>query len=274
MKQTDEKELLKSKKLLLKLKKEMEDIENEIKHQKILNLKIAITRALKINNLRIKQFAPYTIVFILMTGGCKKITGGYPFLLDAQHKKTSHTMTLMDSNGEVEELQQYKKFKNEENIVKIYNKWQKKGNEYRRIVETYIVDSDSLEKIKKEITNETFNIKELLDTKIQRIEETKEKITAEDLNKPSLTEARIYTEDKEDYIMKKETVLEDIGVTLLYLYILNMSEFGLLMYREINAQESYREKIKRIKIENEYIDKENNIKKLEIRKENYNRLTR
>ena len=84
----------------------------------------------------------------------------------------------------------------------------------------------------------------------------------------------VIKEDSNDYITKKETLTENIIGTVVYLYSLIIAEFTTLLYATVNQKNNYREKNDIVKMNYPYINKEINIKKLEIKKENYNRLTR
>ena len=265
---------LRKEKILLELSKEIDNLENEIEHQKLLNLKTKAIRTIKISKNKIRRYTPYIMALMITTEGCKLISGGYPFKRDNYHKEYSKVMTEIDNDNNITERKQYKNFDNDYDRIIIYSNWNKEENKYKRDLEVYEIDNIKLDDIKKYLTLTKEDLKEILDYPLFQTTEYTDKITNQELTSTPEIKAITFREDKKDYILKKESIIENIFVSIIYIFILTAAEFGVLLYRGIYSKFNYKERIARIKDLYPYIDKEKTIKKLEIRRQNYDRLTR
>ena len=266
---------LKRKKLLLQLESEINKLEDEIKSQQIKNMKIKLIRRTKIGTSIISSLAPYTITLLLVTAGTKQITGGYPFIRDSIRKIPAKITKEIDSLGNIEEKKQYTENYIGPDEIYLYKNWKYNNEEdiYTRDIEIYEVYD-----LKEEITNdlinlENINITDILGTPEYLENEKKEKLTSEEINANEYIKIITHTENKDDYISKKESMITNIIVSISYLYGLTIFEFMTLLYKVIKNKSSLKEKIERIKINYPYIDKDTKKRKLEIKKENYKRLT-
>ncbi len=276
MKKNYEEEIkkLKQQKLLYQLKDEIDTLEKEIKYQKIKNLKISIIRNSKITANTIRAITPYTISLMLVTGGFKAITGGYPFICDNEKKIPASITREIDSLGNINETKKYTTQTQESQEIYLYKNWKYNDirEEYIRNIELYELNNLDEKELENLIT--------LDETELTELFGNPEYYSTEAINTLNKEEKRPYIkiittkEDNNDYITKKETLTENIIGTVVYLYSLIIAEFTTLLYATVNQKNNYREKNDIVKMNYPYINKEINIKKLEIKKENYNRLTR
>ena len=236
-----EKQRLQKKKMLLQMKKEIETLENELKYSKLVNLKISTVKNLKISLRFMQRIAPYVLTAGIMAGGCKLISGEFPFYSGDTFKINSNTMKEFDSLGNIRYEQQYDYYENSSNILYYYSQWQQ-GNDgfYSRNVDTYKLDE----------------------------------LTEEELQQKDYLQAIIYNEDENDYIIHKETMGKNIAVTVIYLLLTVLVErIPLFIRREISSFD-FDDCVKEIKRKHTSVDTEELSKKLEIKRSNYDRLTR
>ncbi len=265
---------LRKQKLLYQLEKEINDLEKEIKYQKIKNLKTHIIRNMKISANIVRLFTPYTITLLLTTTGCKAITGGYPFIRDNTHKIAANITKEIDNLGNIYEKKQYGMNKKEKDELYLYTNWEydQSTENYTRDVEKYELYNLNENIIEDLITLDVDTIKEMFGNPEYQLKETTNNITEEE--KEETMKAIIHTKDTKDYILTKEPIMKNILVSTVYIFILITGEFIVLLFIELKGKFDFREEKEQIKIKHPYINKEINLKKLEIKKDNYNRLTR
>lgn len=270
-----EKQRLEKKKMLLQMKKELETLENELKYSKLVNLKISTVKNLKISLRFMQRIAPYVLTAGIMAGGCKLIGGGIPFYSGDTFKINSNTMKEFDSLGNIRYEQQYDDYENSSNILYYYSQWQQ-GNDgfYSRNVETYKLDELTEEEILKLFAKEDLNLSDVFGEPTSKKRETKNNVTEEELQQKDYLQAIIYNEDENDYIIHKETMGENIAVTVIYLLLTALVELIPLFIRSEISSFDFDDCVREIKRKHPSVDTEELAKKLEIKRSNYDRLTR
>ena len=119
-----EKKRLEQKKLLLQMKKEMETLEWEIEHSRLVNIKVGTIRNLKISARALQLVAPYVLTAGIIAGGFT-LLGNIPFYGGDEWKVYSTVMTEFDNNGNIRYEQQYDSYKSSsDNKLYYYTKWQ------------------------------------------------------------------------------------------------------------------------------------------------------
>lgn len=270
-----EKQRLEKKKMLLQMKKELETLENELKYSKLVNLKISTVKNLKISLRFMQRIAPYVLTAGIMAGGCKLIGGGIPFYSGDTFKINSNTMKEFDSLGNIRYEQQYDDYENSSNILYYYSQWQQ-GNDgfYSRNVETYKLDELTEEEILKLFAKEDLNLSDVFGEPTSKKRETKNNVTEEELQQKDYLQAIIYNEDENDYIIHKETMGENIAVTVIYLLLTALAELIPLFIRSEISSFDFDDCVREIKRKHPSVGTEELAKKLEIKRSNYDRLTR
>lgn len=270
-----EKQRLEKKKMLLQMKKELETLENELKYSKLVNLKISTVKNLKISLRFMQRIAPYVLTAGIMAGGCKLIGGGIPFYSGDTFKINSNTMKEFDSLGNIRYEQQYDDYENSSNILYYYSQW-KQGNDgfYSRNVESYKLDELTEEEILKLFAKEDLNLSDVFGEPTSKKKETKNNVTEEELQQKDYLQAIIYNEDENDYVIHKETMGENIAVTVIYLLLTALVELIPLFIRSEISSFDFDDCVREIKRKHPSVDTEELEKKLEIKRSNYDRLTR
>ena len=270
-----EKQSLKKKKMLLQMKKEIEMLENELKYSKLVNLKISTVKNLKISLRFMQRITPYVLSAGIIAGGCKLIGFGLPFYSGDTLKINSNTMKEFDSLGNVRYEQQYDDYANSSNILYYYSQWQPDINGlYTRNVETYKLDELTEEEILKLFNKEDLKLSDIFGKPISKKRETKNNVTEEELQQNDCLKAIIYSEDKNNYILYKETKEENNVITAAYLALTAVVELIPFFIRRNISTFDFDDCVSEIKRKYPAVDTDELIKKLEIRRSNYNRLMR
>lgn len=270
----EEIKLLKKKKLLLEMKKEINKLETQLKYIKLINLKIKAIKNLKIS-LKVSQAAAPYILCCSIIAGTFKLTGlGLPFYNGDKFNHISQKMKEFDNLGNIRYEQQYQPFENDENVLYYHTNWQPSDEQfYSRDIQTY-----KLGELKEEDILKLFNLQEqelndILGDPIKISKEISNNIEKE-LSTDIYFQAVIYSTDSNDYITEKETNLQNIIITILYIFITTIPCFGISGFRYFFSSFNLKNEIYKIKFQYKPLYEENIKMKLEIKKDNYNRLTR
>lgn len=256
------------------MKKEIDSLELEIKHFPLTNLKQSSIRNLKISARALQFAAPY-IVTAGLTAGLFSFFDATPFYNGDETRSYAQVKTEMNSEGDVSYQKQYEFFDNSEGQLRYYTKWKKEDNGYySRIVQTYSLDKKSFEDVKKLFDQKNKTLEDILGEPTSNVIETKNNLSEKEIKKEAILKAVIYNEDKDDYIIKKETVVENVFATLLYLLITVFAELLPIYIREEYSSFNFFTCFSRLKEEYAKKDIQQLKKKLEIKKENYERLMR
>ena len=269
-----EKQRLKQKKLLLQMEKEIRELQMDIKHSKISNAKINALRALKIS-LRFGQLiAPFVVTAGITIGGFAAL-GGTPFYRD-RHKQNLEMMKKFDSFGNIIYEQQYDDYAVTKNTISYYGKWtNSKDGFYSRNVEIYSIGNITEETIMKLVNeNNISSLQEVLGEPISNKTETKNNLTEEELACDSYLQAFIYSEFEDDYIMVKESIDDNIAITFLWIVMTILCELIPIVWRISGSTFNFGDCVKKIKSKYPHVDTEELARRLEIKRSNYDRLTR
>ena len=229
------------KKLLLELKKEVEDLERQIKYKKLVSLKNVLIRETLINGRRLQWIAPFILTAGIMTGCSKLLGAGFPFYRD-DVKAYLHTMKEFDNAGNVRYEEQYGKFDSMTNIINHYTKWEDAGNGfYVRRVDSYQLDDMSDEKIVSLFEKDTLTVSDIFGERVSSVKETKNNLTEEELMQGEYLEAIIYNKDENDYIMVKEEIDDNVAFSLLFVVLTILAELVPAYYRYEKSSFDYDE---------------------------------
>lgn len=263
------------KKILKELRQEITTLEEKIEHEKQINKIITTKRNIKISLCYIQWLAPYILTAGLMAYGFKSLGYGLPFYNNDNLKISSRKMKEFDNLGNVRYEQQYADFESQINTISYYHKWQKDNNGfYTRTIETYELDKlnelDELEIIELFTKENSLNLNNPTYVK----KETIYNPTEEELSKEEYFKVVIYSVDEEDYIIRKETTEENLVVTITYISFTLLLEIILANLRTATSKFNLKRSITKIKEKYPNINNEVLIKKLAIKKDNYNTLTK
>lgn len=268
-----EKKRLENKKMLLQMQKEINKLEHDIKYSKIGNAKIYALRGLKVVLRTGQLIAPFAVTAGITIGGFAAL-GGTPFYRD-EHKQKLEMMKEIDNLGNIRYEQQYEEYGNSNSVISYYSKWNfVEDNLYSRDIETYALGDISEEKILKLINEDVESLRDVLGEPISKKKETKNNLTEEEIQSNPLLQAMIYSKFDNDFIMVKESSSDNIALTLLWVLVTVLAELIPVFWRCDGSDFDYGYCIREIKRKHPTVDIEALTKKLEIKRDNYDRLMR
>lgn len=261
----------KKQKMMENLKKEINVLEHNIQnHEKIKN-KRKIIKSLKIA----LEIALYTTPYVIsmtstFAGFCA--AGITPFHID-ENKEYLETKKEFDNFNNIKIEQQYKEYKNAQDTISHYGKWKNIEKDlYSREVKVYSLNKISEDEIIKLLKMQNISsLEEVFGKPIHTKIEHKNNLTEEEVSSNEILLASTYNKSQDEYIIRKETINENLGTSLLYI-VASIVESIIIFYVEENSTFNIHRRIKQIKSQYESVDIENSKMKLKIKKDNYNRL--
>lgn len=276
-----EKKRLEQRKLLIQMKKEIDTLEFDIKHSSLRNAKMGAIKNLKIYARALQLVAPYIVTAGIVAGGFA-LFGDIPFYPNDEMKAYSNIMTEFDNAGNIRKEQQYASFKDEDDytldsddgLLYYYSKWEKMDDGlYSRVVQTYSIGK-TYEDIIKLFGKKDLNLEDILGEPDSSITETKNNLTEEELQEEAFIQAIVYSEDEGDYIMRKQTVEENLWFSLAYIVLVGILDLIVRSVRRTYSSFDFSRCVNEIKSKYQPFDIDVAKKQLELKKDNYNRLTR
>lgn len=269
-----EKQKLKRKEMLLKMKNEIEELKLDINNSKKANLKNNMIRKLKISLRTGQLIAPY----VLTAGIIFKIFSllGYtPFIFD-ERKKELNIKKDIDNLGNIYYEKQYNDFENSLNTISYVGKWYKESDGlYSRMIKIYSAEKIEEKMITKIINNsDILSLEEVFGTPISTKIETKNNITEEERKNKSFLKSILYSKDSNEFIIIKESLENNISTSILYFLATMLAGALSFIIRSECSSFDFNECINEIKEDYPLIDIEELKLKLKIRQNNYNRLMR
>lgn len=150
-------------------------------------------------------------------------------------------------------------------------------NTYTRTVKSYLIKLDDIsEKKLKEIVknnDENFTLEDLFGKSKYEIKETKNNLSEEELNKKDYLQAIIYDLNKKDFIFVQESTGVNVAVSIGFIVVLLLLYFGITSFR-FDAGFDFSWRLSEIERNYDISEIEDLVKKLKIKKDNYNRLAR
>lgn len=270
-----EKEMvIKKKKFLLKLEKEIKNLEFQLEHLKLINFKINTLKGLMIGTRFLQLIMPYMITAGMMFG-IFSLFNATPFVRDDVKKKLER-MKQIDSLGNIRYLEQYDKFDDPEGTINYVGEWHEiEDGFFSREIKTYEINEISEETVEKIVSNlEIIFLDDVFGEPILKQIEAKKNLSQEELQKKAYLEAILYFKSEEEFVIAREDVGDNAGFTLLFFLLTLLVEIAPWLYRTEHSSFDFNNCV--LKIQNNYpaIDREELVRKLEIKKNNYKRLTR
>ena len=268
-----ERQLLAREALLNNLKEEINTLEFNIENINEHNKKIRKLRQKKISLCFLQKIAPY-LATAGFTLACFSALSATPFYRD-DVKRILKTRKELDSQGNTKYEEQYGNFETTEGKLTYVGKWNKEDDEfYTRKVVTYdvrYIDDDVITKIVNNI--EVAKLEDIFGLPINEIKETKNNLTEEELNADEYIEAIWYLEDVNDYIIAKETVSNNFWLTLFWVIVTAFCE-TIPLSQASESSIKYENAINEIRKRYPYLEKEELLTKLDIKRNNYKVLSR
>lgn len=255
------------KEFLLSLKKEIEMLENKEKNIKLINFRINFVKNLEITARAMQLVAPFVLVASVVTGFFL-IRKDIPFFRDNKKLYSSISFRI-DNNGNISERRVYDDTTNS-SVMSYYSDWRNNDDgTYSRDIEIYSIDDITYGEVVEFLANNSLD-KTLGDYVIsyEEVVSNKAYTTSE-----SYVEAVIYIEDKNNYILEKESVNSNYVSVSSYVICLLLTQLIPISYRS-RSSFSFSESVDDIKAQYKPLSVEHIRKKIKIKKDNYNRLMR
>ena len=278
-KRQNEKKRIEQKQMLLKMKKEIETMENEINDYKFEYIKKSTIKNLKITARAFQLVAPY-----ILTAGIVaeifNISGNKPFSSNNE-RVYLNTMTEFYSMGNINIKKQYGDFKdsmgnildNRDSVLYFYSKWGKNSNNsYYRIIEIYSIKNKTYEDVKKILSQD--DLEKYLDDSNYYETKIKNDLNFQELNSKNFIKAIVYDKDKNDYIEYKKNIFKNISCSIIYIFFASFCEFIPFYLRSNYSKFDFMKSVNKINEKYKTKDIDVLIKKLEIKKNNYDRMMR
>ena len=269
-----ERQRLEKKKMLLQMEKEIQQLEFDIHHSKTANLKVHALRGLKISLRAGQLIAPYVLTAAITFGGFAAL-GGMPFIKDDQKKKLEMKKEL-DSFGNIRYEQQYDSFDSSKGTISYVGKWNKQDDGfYSREIKTYAtenIEEDIITKIVNDV--DITSLEDVFGAPVSSKLQTQNNLTDEEIQTQPYLEAVMYSKFDDDFIIVKESTSDNIGESILWFVLTLLAELIPLFIRLEVSSFDFEYWVDRIKEKHPLVDTKELTKKLEIKMNNYNRLTR
>lgn len=251
-------------------KKEIEQIEYKIKNVDKTNKKIHIIRNVKKTWGTIKYAGPLVSVNCLLIY-LFAVINRLPFYKDTREIELN-VLKEIDSFGNIRYEEQYKEFTNPNNIISLYSKWyiDEDGTYYRK-VETYNVRKMSEEEIMNILNSDISSIYDILLNPINTSIERSNNVSESELENGEFLCARIYSKEKNDYIIIEENNAENIAFTLLCILLMILSSYSCVIMKNL-SNKNLKSIYEKIDQEYKFVNSDELNRKLEIKRNNYSRL--
>ena len=212
--------------------------------------------------------APYVLSASVIVGGIKLIGGVFPFYTDT-FKQTADIKNEFDSNGSfIKSEKVYGSYDSADRFNRIlyYSKWNKTENgKYERKIISYRIKNNNLTDILYLMNKQDLNLDDVFGEPYMEQIETRYNI--DDLDKDESLKVIIYNREKNDYIYLKESVGQNLGISVLNIICFLLSMEGIRIWRYKVSGFDYNSEVTKIKMSYDYIDvKELKKKKKELKR--------
>lgn len=257
--------------MLNQLTEEMASLENKIQDSRKKNKTQKRKRVTRIALRTGQLIAPYAIIVSLLTGICS-FCGHNPFKLNSNREKARFEKET-DSLGNIKITKQYRDFSSVYPKVFFYSKWQKQDGRYIRevrVFEAKDLTEEKIEEIIKQYNNGDYSFAEEMLKESLVKQEIRNNLTEEEINKDAYLASLIYLEDKDDYILVKESIGDHISFDVIFILAAILISCLVFSIRKFK----FRKSISEIKEKYPEIDVQTLQRELKIKKDNYSRLMR
>lgn len=264
----------KKQKMILELKKDIDYLERTLESIDRTNKKNKKIKKLKTFLIIFKLSLPYILSTGLVFTGFSHL-GITPFKRD-KVKVYSNDKKEYDSLGNVTSEKQYANYSNAMNTLILYDKWNINENGmYERNVKKYSLAKLENDKIEELLEfNENLNLENFLGKPFLESVETKNKVDNEELGK-IFTKIILYSEDKNDFIVVDESIFDNLSSSAICLLVVLVFYYFIQLYQfDGPNKDKLAKSLEQIRDGYKDLDVDTLVNKLQIKRDNYNRLTR
>lgn len=261
-------------KIAKQLSEEINDLEFRLNHPKLADLKNSSMKNIKIGG-RLLQAAAPCVLSISLCGYAFSTFGFTPFVSD-DVETCAHSRTIVDNVGRKLSEKQYYAYEEEYNALYLYSNWElDKNGSFSRTVKTYFVNERTLDNLVEYLEMDSATIEDALAQPYRIYTETKDNLTEEQIKEKPYVKVIYYDHDTNDVVVRKETIGENVTTTALFIIF---SLFGSCTASTLVKKKlpvNLEDAIYNIKEQyNTELSSDDILKKLEIKKDNYERLMR
>lgn len=267
----EEKRKIERQKLINKMKDEIKYLEDKIIESENNNKRNKKIRLLKTILRSIQLVYPYIIAAGISFGAFKMFDVA-PFTNNT-YEEYLNTMKEIDSLGNIRYEMQYEDYENQKNFITHYSKWEKiDDTQYKRNVTTYNFGDYKEEEILEILKKVPIRVEDCFGSKIIEKTEIKNNISPDELQNDEILQATIYSKSEEEFIVLNFSSEENVGISALFFIILGVCCYFVGEWRK-TTKYHFSNKLADIQEKYPNIDVTPYIKSLNIRKENYKKLT-
>lgn len=260
-------------KIAKQLNREINDLEFKLKHPILTNIGNTSIRNLKIGSKLLQAAAP-CILTVSLCGYTFCSLGFTPFIRD-EIKDYARFKTEVDNTGKTVIEKQYYEYDDDSNAVFLYSNWElDKHGAFNRYVKIYHVNVKKLDRLIEYLEMDSATIEEALGEPYRTYIETKGSLTEEEMTENPYIKVMFYDRDRNDVTIRRETVGENVAATILFIFMSLYGSFFTQNFVNKRLPVDYKEIIQGIKEKYKNVSSEDIQKKLEIKRENYERLMR
>lgn len=270
----DKKQNKKKIKMLKDMKKEIENLENEISFCDYNNRKLKNIRNYKKSLKLARLILPY-LIFPSFLFNVLSDLDSTPFIRN-DIKIEKHIKTEEDSLGNICYESKYDYYEDCTDTLTYYSKWKKydeSKNLYIRDVKEYKIEDLNFEEATELLKDKNITLDELFDCTDEYKQEFQANLSDEELEKDFIIKLTTYSKDENDYIKERESFTKNFFDSILW--AIGSISVDVLLYMILNKRDTdILNSIKTLETIYPDIDIEDLQRTLEIKKSNYKRLTR
>ena len=265
-----ESQIAKKEEILSSLKQDINKLSKKVNNIEKENKKIAFKRGVKKGLCVGKKAVPYILTGTMFFSALS-LAGHTPFIR-SNYKSYLRCKKEIDSLGNIRVEEQYRSFEDQYSTLIYASKWNKNDDGiYSRSVKEYYVNFDDEELLRIVKEKDIYNLDTLISNPRRSYVETKINISEEELLEDAYLEARIFSKDKKDLMLVKETDVENVGITGLYLFFSFIIGFGL---STMVSKKDLKDMLKEIEEKYPDLSYKELKQELELKMDNYKVLTR
>ena len=248
----------------------IKEIEDQLENAKYHNLKNKLLLNLSKGLINSRKFVPYLLITGI-TFSVFSFFASVPFVKDTK-RQNLWLKKEIDSNGNIAVEEQYEKIDNPSEISYISGWEPSSDGYYERKIVTYNIKTLNNEDIERIVLENDISLSSILgDPKISKVEK-KNNVTEEELNQGPFIRAVIYDESLDRYSYIEESAATNNQLTIVWLLIEGLLCGTYALYDK--TYRDYKLKDRLYELEDKYapLDVNQLTRKLEIRKETYQRM--
>lgn len=252
------------------LRKEIDNLENNLSNIKSINAKRAIIKNIRIAGRHVLKWFPTVAAGIIISIPYNEYVGK-PFK-SVPISTPMRVEQKVDTLGHIHEKRQLIDYDSTSSYLDYYTEWHKDGDLYKRTIKRYFLSEELVNKCIEVANGDLItNFDTLFSVPNYVVEETSNNLTEEELSTPTYAEIIHYYKDENNRGMRMTTTFEVVGISGLYILAVLAANFGTALLTS-GLRRRCDQKIRRYKADYRPLDEIALKKELVLKKDNYNAL--